>query len=129
MSNAVINLMYLVGELTTPVILMLVALSVWRSPPKWGDSTGYNTKLSRKSEAAWDYAQLAYGRYATKAFAVTSALTFVVGLIALLLNFGEDAGFAAFIIVTAVQIAVLFAVIVVVERELKQKFDENGKPR
>lgn len=123
--NTFINVLFLIGELPTPLIIMAFAWSMWKSPPKLGGN-GYNTRRSRKGEEAWDYAQTAYGRCGTKAFAVTSAVTLAVGLLALFLNFGETAGFVTFLAVTLAQIAVLFVTIAVVERQLKEKFDENG---
>lgn len=126
--NTFSNVMFLIGELTTPLIIMAFAWSMWKSPPKLGEN-GYNTRRSRKSEEAWDYAQTAYGRCGTIAFAVTSAVTLAVGLTAIFLNFGETAGFVTFLAVTFAQIAVLFITIAVIERQLKEKFDEDGKPR
>lgn len=127
--NTFNNVMFLIGELPTPIIIMAFAISMRNNPPRFGENTGYNTKRSRKSTEAWDFAQIAYGRYATIAFAVMSAVTLVVGLTAIFLNLGETAGFVTFMAVTAAQVAVLVAVIIVIERQLKQNFDENGKPR
>lgn len=126
--NTFNNVLFLIGELTTPLIIMAFAWSMWKSPPKLGEN-GYNTKRSRKSEEAWEFAQTAYGRYATITFAVMSALTLAVGLTAIFLNIGETAGFVTFLVVTFAQIAVLFITIAVIERQLKEKFDEDGKPR
>lgn len=127
--NTLNNVLFLIGELPAPLIIMAFALSMRNNPPMFGENTGYNTKRSRKSTEAWDFAQTAYGRYATKAFAVTSLFTFVVGLTAIFLNLGETAGFVTFMAVTAAQVAVLVGVIVVIERQLERNFDEDGKPR
>ena len=126
--NTFNNVLFLIGELPTPLIIMAFAIAMRNNPPKYG-TNGYNTKRSRKSAEAGDFAQTAYGRYATVAFAVMSAVTFVVGLTAIFLNIGEDAGFAVFMAVTTAQVAVLVAVIIVIERQLKRNFDEDGKPR
>lgn len=127
--NTLNNVLFLIGELPTPLIIMAFAISMRNNPPRFGENTGYNTKRSRKSTEAWDFAQTAYGRYATKAFAVTSLFTFVVGLTAIFLNLGETAGFVTFMAVTAAQVAVLVGVIIVIERQLERNFDEDGKPR
>lgn len=126
--NTFNNVMFLIGELPVPIIIMAFAWSMKRCPPKLGEN-GYNTKRSRKSEEAWEFAQTAYGHYATVTFAVMSAITLAVGLTAIFLNFGETAGFVTFLAVTFAQIAVLFITIAVIERQLKEKFDEDGKPR
>ncbi len=126
--NTFNNVMFLIGELPVPIIIMAFALSMKRCPPNFGEN-GYNTKRSRKSEEAWEFAQTAYGRYASIVFAVMSALTLAAGLTAIFLNFGETAGFVTFLAVTLAQVAVLFITIAVIERQLKEKFDEDGKPR
>ena len=127
--NTLNNVLFLIGELPTPLIIMAFAISMRNNPPRFGENTGYNTKRSRKSTEAWDFAQTAYGRYATVAFAVMSAVTLAVGLTAILLNLGETAGFVTFMAVTAAQVAVLVAVIIIIERQLERSFDEDGKPR
>lgn len=127
--NMVNNVFYLIGELPTSLIIMGVALWMWKMPPKYGEIGGYNTKRSRKSVETWNYAQTAWGRYAAITFAVISAVTLAVGLSALFLKFGEIAGFVTFMAVTGGQVAALFVIIAVIERQLKEKFDEDGKPK
>ncbi len=128
--NIVNNVFYFIGELPTPLIIMGVALSMWKYPPKYSEKIGgYNTKRSRKSVETWNYAQTAYGHYAAVTFAVVSVLTLAVGLTAIFLDLGETAGFVTFLTVTFVQVAGLFAIIMVIEHQLKEKFDEDGKPK
>lgn len=126
--NTINNLLYLIGELPVPIIIMAFAWSMWKTPPKLGEN-GYNTKRSRQSEEAWTFAQTAYGRCATKIFAAVSALTLTVGLIAIFLNFGEIVGFATFLAVTSAQVAALIVTIIITEHRLKENFDEDGKPK
>lgn len=125
--NTFINVLYLIGELPLPIIIMAFAMSMKKYPPNFGEN-GYNTKRSRKSEEAWEFAQTAYGCYASIVFAVMSAITLAVGLTTIFLNFGETAGFATFLAVTLAQVAALFVLIIVIEHQLKEKFDEDGKP-
>ncbi|GEM_PF-500050 len=125
MNENAVNILFLIGELSTPLIIMAISWSMWRSPPRFGEN-GYNTKRSRKSTEAWDFAQTAYGHYATITFAAVSAVTLAVGLSALFLKFGETAGFVTFLAVTGGQVAALFVIIAVIERQLKEKFDEDG---
>lgn len=126
--NTFNNVMFLIGELPTPLIIMAFALSMRRFPPNFGEN-GYNTRRSRKSEETWQFAQTAYGHYAAITFAVMSVLTLAVGLTAIFLDLGETAGFVTFLTVTFVQVAGLFAIIMVIEHQLKEKFDEDGKPK
>lgn len=123
------NILYLLGELPTPVIIMIVAISVWRHPPKWNENFGYRTRRSQLSEEAWDAAQILYGKYATILFAITTAATVAAGIVIIIINPDEDASMALFLVITAVQVGVLMAVIAMVEHKLKILFDENGNPR
>lgn len=125
--NTINNVLYLIGELPVPIIIMAFALSMKKYPPNFGEN-GYNTRRSRKSEETWKFAQTAYGRYAAVTFAIMSALTLAVGLTAIFLNFGEIVGFATFMAITLAQVAALFVLIIVIEHQLKEKFDEDGKP-
>lgn len=123
------NILYLIGEIPMPVIIMAVAISMWRCPPKFSENFGYRTRRSQLSEEAWNAAQILYGKYATIMFAVTSAATIIAGIIIVIINPDEDASMALFLVITAVQVGVLMAVIAMVEHKLKILFDENGKPR
>lgn len=123
------NILYLIGEIPTPVIIMIVAISIWRCPHKRSENFGYRTRRSQLSEETWNTAQILYGKYATIMFAVTSAATIIAGIIIVIINPDEDASMALFLVITAVQVSVLMAVIAMVEHKLKILFDENGKPR
>ena len=123
------NILYLIGEIPTPVIIMIVAISIWRCPPKQSENFGYRTRRSQLSEEAWNAAQILYGKYAAIMFAVTSAATVIAGLIIVIIDPDEDTSFVLFLVITAAQVGVLMAVIAMVEHKLKILFDENGKPR
>lgn len=123
------NILYLIAEIPTPVIILIVAISMWRCPPKRSENFGYRTRRSQLSEESWDMAQFLYGKYATVLFAITSVLTIIAGSVIAIINPDEDASMALFLIITAVQIGVLMVVIAMVEHKLKIHFDEDGKPK
>lgn len=123
------NILFLIGELSVPIIMLIVGIYLWKCPPKMSENFGYLTRRAKLSEDTWNAAQTLYGKYSTIAFAVTLAATLLTRITAIIINTGEDASFVIFIIITAVQIAVLIAVIAAVEHKLKTLFDENGKPK
>ena len=123
------NILYMIAEIPTPIILLIVAISMWRCPPKRSENFGYRTRRSQLSEESWDTAQILYGKYATVMFTITSALTIIAGSIIAVINPGEDASMVLFLIITAVQVGVLMVVIAMVEHKLKINFDEDGKPK
>ena len=123
-----INVLFLVGEITAPVIVLAVAYFIWKTPPQYGGN-GYRTKRSESSEQAWLFAQVTYGKLATVVFGAFTALTLVVGMIGVLMNFDEETGFAVFIAQNIVLVILLTVVIAAVEKKLAETFDENGDPR
>lgn len=123
------NILYLIAEIPTPVIIMAVAISMWRCPPKRNENFGYRTRRSQLSEEAWNAAQILYGKYATILFAVTFAATVTAGTVLVFIDPDEDTALIMFLVITAVQVGVLMAVIAMVEHKLKTLFDENGKPK
>ena len=123
------NILYLIAEIPTPVIIMIIAISMWRSPPKRNENFGYRTRRSMLSEEAWNAAQILYGKYATILFAVTLAATVIAGTVIIFVDPDEDTAMMLFLLITAVQVGVLMAVIAMVEHKLKILFDENGKMR
>ena len=123
------NIIYLLTELSGPLIMLLVSLTLWKNPPKMNESIGYRTKRSQLSEEAWNFAQVYWGKISTITFAVFTGATVVVGLIGILRNFGDGLGFTVCMIQAAVLVILLFVNIGIVENKLKLLFDENGKPR
>ncbi|MDE6726447.1 MAG: SdpI family protein [Oscillospiraceae bacterium] len=123
------NVLYLLGELPAPVIILALSALIWKNPPRQSENIGYRTRRSQSSEQAWVFAQIVYGKLSTIVFAAFTALTAVVGIIGILRNFDENTGFAVFIVQNVVLVALLFVIIIVVERKLKAAFDENGEPK
>lgn len=122
------NVLFLIGEITAPAILLAVAYSILKTPPRYGGN-GYRTKRSESSEQAWLFAQITYGKLATVVFGAFTALTLIVGVVGILLNFDEETGFAVFIAQNIVLVILLTAVIAAVEKKLAENFDENGRPK
>ena len=122
------NVLFLIGEITAPAIVLAVAYFIWKTPPRYGGN-GYRTKRSESSEQAWLFAQVTYGKLATVVFGAFTALTLIVGVIGILMNFDKETGFAVFIAQNALLVVLLLVVIAFVEKKLLAAFDENGDPR
>lgn len=123
------NVLFLLAELPTPIIIMAVSALMWKNPPKQTENFGYRTKRSQKSESAWNYAQITFGRICTICFVVFTALTVALQIVAISVNFGNDTAFGIFLAHTAALVILLFAVIAAVESKLKKHFDEDGNLR
>lgn len=123
------NVLYLLSELITPVIMLLISVTMLKNPPKMTENIGYRTRRSRASEEAWNFAQIYWARLSTVTSAALAGATVVVGLIGILRNFSDTLGFAVFMIQSAVLVILLFVNIAMVENKLKAIFDEQGNPR
>ncbi len=123
------NILYLIAELPAPLTILALSALVWKNPPRQNENIGYRTRRSQSSEQAWLFAQIAYGKLSTIVFSVFSVITAVVGIIGILRNFNEKTGFAVFIAQNCILVALLFVIVIIVEKKLRSAFDENGEPR
>lgn len=123
------DILYMIAEIPTPIIILLVSALIWKNPPRMSEGFGYRTKSSLKNEETWNAAQTLYGKYCTIMFSLVLFATVAADIALLFVKLNEDARMAAFLIIVAVQVAALIAVIVMVERKLNILFDDDGKPK
>ena len=88
---------------------------------------GYRTRRSMKNQQTWDYAHRECGLLWRRWGSTRLVLT----VIAMLLFMGEDTDHIGVVgsVITVLQMIPLFLSIVIVEKKLREKFDENGLPR
>jgi len=88
---------------------------------------GYRTRRSMKNQQTWDYAHRECGLLWRRWGSTMLVLT----VIAMLLFMGEDTDHIGVVgsVITVLQMIPLFLSIVIVEKKLREKFDENGLPR
>ena len=89
--------------------------------------SGYRTRRSMQNQQTWDYAQRECGRPWMRWGSTMLVLT----VIAMLLFMGEDTDHIGVVgsVITVLQMIPLFLSIAIVEKKLREKFDENGLPR
>ena len=89
--------------------------------------SGYRTRRSMQNQQTLDYAQRECGRLWMRWGSTMLVLT----VIAMLLFMGEDTDHIGVVgsVITVLQMIPLFLSIVIVEKKLREKFDENGLPR
>ena len=90
-------------------------------------AVGYRTRRSMKNQQTWDYAHRECGLLWRRWGSTMLVLT----VIAMLLFMGEDTDHIGVVgsVITVLQMIPLFLSIVIVEKKLREKFDENGLPR
>lgn len=89
--------------------------------------SGYRTRRSMKNQQTWDYAHRECGLLWRRWGSTMLVLT----VIAMLLFMGEDTDHIGVVgsVITVLQMIPLFLSIAIVEKKLREKFDENGLPR
>ena len=111
-----------------PAIMICVGTWMQKHPPKdinW--IIGYRSTRSIKSQAAWDFAN----RYSGKLMLRAGWFTLVASLaVMLLILFQSEAVISAVsVVLIFYQLIPLLAVLPMVERQLKKRFDKDGNPK
>ena len=111
-----------------PIIMIIAGNSMRLGKFKTINSiVGYRTRRSMKNQQTWDYAHRECGLLWRRWGSTMLVLT----VIAMLLFMGEDTDHIGVVgsVITVLQMIPLFLSIVIVEKKLREKFDENGLPR
>ncbi len=114
--------------LLIPIIMIITGNSMRLGKFKTINSiVGYRTRRSMKNQQTWDYAHRECGLLWRRWGSTMLVLT----VIAMLLFMGEDTDHIGVVgsVITVLQMIPLFLSIVIVEKKLREKFDENGLPR
>lgn len=114
--------------LLIPIIMIIAGNSMRLGKFKTINSiVGYRTRRSMKNQQTWDYAHRECGLLWRRWGSTMLVLT----VIAMLLFMGEDTDHIGVVgsVITVLQMIPLFLSIVIVEKKLREKFDENGLPR
>jgi uncharacterized membrane protein len=114
--------------LIIPVVMIIIGVIFKERPPaKINGFAGYRTSRSMKSLEAWTFAN----KYSGRLFYSYGIISFVVSVIILFLLRSQSNDFigAAVAVLCLVQTGVIIFTIFPVEKALKEKFDEQGRPR
>ena len=114
--------------LLIPIITIIAGNSMRLGKFKTINSiVGYRTRRSMKNQQTWDYAHRECGLLWRRWGSTMLVLT----VIAMLLFMGEDTDHIGVVgsVITVLQMIPLFLSIAIVEKKLREKFDENGLPR
>lgn len=113
-------------DLLIPGLMVGFGKEFQKNPPaEINPGYGYRTARSMRSQAAWDFSQRRMGEVWHK-WGRRLLLPSVVPLLFVLGRDAETVGYLG-LALCGVQLVVMLGSIPVVERELKQNFDKNGK--
>lgn len=114
--------------LLIPIIMIIAGNSMRLGKFKTINSiVGYRTRRSMKNQQTWDYAQRECGRLWVR----WGVLMLVPAAVIMLLLLGKEIPTIGTVggIFTVLQMLPLLLSIAIVEKKLREKFDENGLPR
>lgn len=117
------KIFFWIMDLLPPVALMVLGVIYRFRPPKEINRiSGYRTRKSMRSQKTWDYAQK---RIADTFPPLGLALILVVTLDKLFLPFKQE---HLSLFNVGLVLPALIVLIIIIERELKEKFDAKGNP-
>lgn len=117
-----------ISSMLLPLLMVAMGYVFVKHPPGTINNIyGYRTSMSRKNQKTWDYAHYYCGKLWWKAGWVMCALTLPVA--AAVMGRSDDTVGGVLGVWVFLQCGVMIVTIVVVERELKRKFDKKGNAR
>lgn len=111
-----------------PAILTVIGGIFLKHPPKEINFiAGYRTARSMKSREAWDFAN----RYSARLMLICGIVLLIISaaIMVIFRNKSEDIQAMIMVVLCTVQTIAIVVTIIPVEKALKDKFDEQGRPK
>lgn len=119
---------YMITGLLLPTMLVGFGAIFRSHPPKnINMAFGYRTSRSMKSRESWDFANRYWGAFVFRTGLAAEGVTLAVLAAGYLAAPGQMGNLS--LVMSGLQIVLLFVSIPLTERQLKKRFDDNGKPR
>ena len=119
---------YMITGLLLPTMLVGFGAIFRSHPPKnINMAFGYRTSRSMKSRESWDCANRYWGALVFRIGLAAEGVTLAVLAAGYLAAPGQMGNLS--LVMSGLQIVLLFVSIPLTERQLKKRFDDNGKPR
>ena len=122
------NIMLMVITILFCVVFIIAGFIIWKFPPAY-KGLGYHTDMSEKNPATWRFAQVYCGRTMFISFLPALALSAAAELIGFFAGLSDSDFTTLSVVVIAVQVMLVFVVIVMTEKALRERFDKNGNPK
>lgn len=111
-----------------PLIMLITGALMWRFPAKY-KGMGYHTARAESSPEAWVFAQYWCTRLMVFSHIPLLVLSIAAAAIGAAMELSEADCARLVFLITFIQLAVVFGVIIAVEVKLHKNFDKNGKPK
>ncbi len=113
----------LICELLCPLTMLLIGLFIWRFPAEYKSMFGYHSTAAERSPEAWAAAQVYFGiRMVIAQIPVIVIMVVSWVITCVVMKLSEDAVAAVAMVLTAIPIIVVFIVVGMTERMLKNHF-------
>lgn len=113
--------------LLVPVIVIIAGIFLdKKTPKKINHILGYRTVTSMKNPDTWNFGNKYCGKLWQKMGTVMLIVSLILVLIASIL--GENVLLCCVSLIITIQVVAIILSIFIVEKALKEKFDENGEP-
>jgi uncharacterized membrane protein len=124
------ELLAVVGSYVIIPVMMIVFGAVYsKNPPKQiNHLSGYRTPMSKKNLDTWHFAHLYFGKLWLKYGVVLLCVTILTSWPVFKVS-GYPQGYLVHLFLVAIQMIFVFTPIILTERELRRRFDRNGKPK
>lgn len=123
------NVTLMLESLILPVTMMLTALFIWKFPAEFRGLFAYHTVYAEKSPATWAAAQYYFGKVGFFSNLAALVLSIAAYVPVFIIDSFESKGGVVCMIVTMVQVAVVFVDMFATEGMLKKHFDRDGNPK
>lgn len=119
---------YLIFGNIIPAIMVIIGAIFKSNPP--GEINlfmGYRTTRSMKSKEAWDFAN----KYSGKLMFICGLILLILSALVIFFFRGESEDTQGIVLgtLTVIQMFAVIATIIPVEKALRKRFDEQGRPR
>ena len=116
----------LFSDLSIPLVVAAFGKMLEKAPGTKNAYFGYRTKLSMSSQEAWNYSNRYCGKLMFRMGLIMAAVT-MVPFLTVVKGGDETVGWIGGGI-ALVQCACIFIPVALTEKELKKRFDEEGRP-
>ena len=123
------NIAIIATNCLCPLIVIVMGIVMMHRPGKFRSGIGYQTSMSQKNEQTWYTAQAFFAKAAVLSNIPVLALSAAFTVIFVLKGLDDKDEVGLMIMVTSIQVAVLFGDIFATEKHLRSRFDKDGNPK
>lgn len=126
MGTSAINILIILGGIALPLAAAITGFILWKDPPKINLKFGFRTKLSMKTELAWNFAQTLSGKLMMIVFTPMTVISAVLCAVGIANEFDSGKKFLLISALILADILLMILVNIYIEHKLKKHFRKNA---